>query len=75
VTARRGNPNWGKAVVPSSPATPSEFELEAKRLRLRPEQYVSSGELRAWCKRNSSRCYIPEWLLEAWEIDVDSHLA
>ena len=72
--SKRGNPNWGKPVA-AGPVMPSEFEIEAKRLRLTPESYVSSVQLRIWCQRNRNRCYIPEWLLKEWNIDVDTDLA
>lgn len=51
---------------------PSEFEQVAKHLRLTPATYASSLELRLWCQRNRNRCYIPEWLLKEWSIDVDA---
>jgi hypothetical protein len=73
--ARRGNPNWGRSDVPVPPSGPSEFEQEAKRLKLKPEHYVASVDLRAWCLKNRNRCYIPEWLLEAWRIEIDPNLA
>ncbi len=71
---RRVNKDWssGKGTVPVPPAGPSAFETEAKRLSLTPENYASSRQLRAWCEKNSSRCYIPEWLLKEWDIRVDS---
>jgi len=53
---------------------PSEFELHAKQLGLTPEKYASSDRLRQWCMQNKNRCYIPEWLLKEWELDVDPHL-
>jgi hypothetical protein len=34
--------------------------------------YASSRELRTWCDRNRNRVYIPEWLLEKWDITVDA---
>jgi hypothetical protein len=37
--------------------------------------YTYSRELRAWCKRNRNRVYIPEWLLEEWGITVDATLS
>jgi predicted secreted protein len=33
---------------------------------------VHSARLRAWCEENRNRCYIPEWLLDAWDIHVDT---
>jgi hypothetical protein len=72
---RRGNPNWGQAqFIPSGPALPTQFELQVHQLRLAPEMYVYSEELRGWCERNCNRCYIPEWLLAAWGIFVDANL-
>jgi hypothetical protein len=72
--AHRGNPNWGKAIVTRG-AMPSEFEMEAKRLRLTPKTYVTSPKLRAWCEQNKDRCYIPESLLQLWHITVNADLA
>ena len=46
------------------PAVPTEFELEVKKLKLKPEQYDKSQSLRAWINRNRNRVYVPEELLE-----------
>ena len=67
---RRGNPNWGRPVR-AVPALPSQFELLIHQLKLRPEMYISSRELRVWCERNRNHSYIPEWLIEEWELVVD----
>jgi hypothetical protein len=67
---KRGNPNWGRANAPLL-ALPTEFELRVRQLQLTKEMYTSSRELRAWCKQNRNRVYIPEWLLEEWGITVD----
>ncbi len=67
---KRGNPNWGKPFR-SGPVLPTEFEMQARQLRLTAETYVFSAELRRWCERNRNRCYIPEWLLDAWNIPVN----
>ncbi|HXU15435.1 MAG TPA: hypothetical protein VN708_09925 [Terriglobales bacterium] len=67
---RRGNPNWGH-VTPYIPKGPTEFELLVKRLRLTQEKYTSSPELKQWCKSNRNRCYVPEWLLEEWGLEVE----
>jgi hypothetical protein len=72
---RRGNPNWGKpemngAVVP----TVTEFQQVARDFNLQPDQYVDSTRLREWASRHRNSRYIPETLLKAWGIDVESSL-
>ena len=67
----RGNPNWGKP-IPPIPTLLTEFELQVERLGLSKAEYVKSPKLRHWCKHNRNRCYVPEWLLEAWGLTVDS---
>ena len=68
---KRGNPNWGRP-IPRAPALATEFELQVTQLQLTAEMYTSSRELRTWCDRNRNRVYIPEWLLEKWDITVDA---
>jgi hypothetical protein len=70
MTRKRGNQNWARPIVPS-PALATEFELRTRQLQLTPEMYISSAELRAWCWQNRNRCYVPEWLLAEWRINVD----
>lgn len=67
---RRGNPNWGRPTPPAR-AIATEFELQVRCLRLTPETYASSHELRIWCQQNRNRVYVPEWLLKKWQIRVD----
>jgi len=67
---KRGNPNWGKPFRPR-PAQATEFEMQVRQLQLTIESYVFSAELRDWCELNRNRCYIPEWLLEAWDMSVN----
>ena len=67
---KRGNPNWGRP-IPFIPALPTEFELRVRQLQLTARMYTSSPELRAWCEQNRNRVYIPEWLLDEWDITVD----
>jgi hypothetical protein len=74
MTRPRGNPNWGRP-MPPAPVLPTAFEIEVRQLRLTVETYVFSAELRGWCKENRNRCYIPEWLLEAWDIRVDPYFS
>jgi hypothetical protein len=45
-----------------------------KRLRLTKETCAGSAELRTWCQKNKNRCYIPEWLLSLWDMDVDPNI-
>jgi len=71
---KRGNPNWGRPMRPA-PVVATEFELQVRQLRLTVETYVFSAELRNWCERNRNRFYIPEWLLDMWDIPVDPDLS
>jgi len=68
---KRGNPRWGKA-GPLPPASATEFEMQVHRLGLTKETWVGSTELRKWCERYRNQCYIPEWLLDFWGIEVDA---
>jgi hypothetical protein len=68
---KRGNPKWGKP-LPRLPALLTEFELQVKRLGLTEGEYVASVELHRWCDRNRNRCYVPECLLKAWGMQVES---
>ena len=68
---KRGNPNWGKSTRPL-PALLTEFEMQVARLGLPKAQYVTSAPLKRWCERNRNRCYVPEWLLEAWGLTVEA---
>jgi hypothetical protein len=56
-------------------ALPTEFELQASQLQLTAETHAYSHDLRAWCKRNRNRVYVPEWLLEKLGITVDATLS
>lgn len=67
---RRGNPKWGQP-LPSVPVFPTEFELQVRRLGLAKREYLTSVALKLWCHRNRNRVYVPEWLLEAWEMSVE----
>jgi len=67
---KRGNPNWGKPGQ-AIPAAATEFEVQVRQLGLSKEAYADSMELHRWCERNRNRCYVPEWLLAEWGIDVD----
>jgi hypothetical protein len=71
---RRGNPDWGHPPQ-RPPALPTEFETQVKRIGLTKQEYVTSAELKRWCERNRNRVYVPEWLLEAWAMSVESTLS
>lgn len=64
---RAGNPNWGKSYL-ADPVivNPSMFELAADQLRLKPNQYAHSEELQRWGRKNYTRYYVPQDLLEKW---------
>jgi hypothetical protein len=75
VAQRRGNPNWGKPepnglVIP----TITEFERVTRELKLQPDQYIPSIELREWASRNRNSKFIPQLLLDAWGFEVESSL-
>ncbi len=57
--------------MPFTPAIPTQFELTVKRLRLTPQMFASSRELKRWCVFNRNRFYVPEWLLKEWSLDVE----
>jgi hypothetical protein len=71
---KRGNPNWGRP-MPLAPVLATAFEMQVRRLRLTPDTYLLSDELRSWCERNRNRFYVPEWLLHMWDIPVDPDLS
>ena len=49
-------------------------DADLRHLHLAPEEYVASSRLRRWCEENKNQHYIPEWLLKAWNISVNSDL-
>ena len=76
MTRKRGNADWSSGRPTKVPAsTPTEFELQARRLGLTEERYASSDQLRLWCEHNRDRCYVPEWLLKRWGMAADPNLA
>ena len=74
MTHKRGNPNWCSG-QPFRPTLATEFEERVRQLGLTKHLYTESAQLRDWCERNRNRCYIPEWLLDAWGIAVDPPLS
>jgi hypothetical protein len=71
---RRGNPNWGKPEIPVAPATLSAFESFVKSLRLSPEQYVNSSQLREWVRKNKDHKFVPQAVLEAFGFEASSEV-
>jgi hypothetical protein len=65
-----GNPNWGKPYVPLSFVI-TEFEQQAEKLGLSPNEYQASPQLQKWCLMNAASHYVPEPLLKAWGIRVN----
>lgn len=72
VMARRGNPNWGKAMLDAMPAVPSRFEKLVEKLGLEnnPEQWPHSEPLREWARANRHFYFVPERLLASWGLIV-----
>jgi hypothetical protein len=70
---RRGNPNWGRGGQPVQPAraAATEFDMQVRLLGLTKQTCADSAELRTWCEHNRNRCFVPEWLLDAWAIEVN----
>jgi hypothetical protein len=72
---RRGNPNWGKPeMMGRVEPTATEFQRVASEFNLQPDEYISSTQLREWASRNKNSKFIPETLLKAWGIEVESSL-
>ncbi len=70
----KGNPSWtnGKVAEIRPASMPTEFENVARSLQLDQKGYVKSQQLREWCRSNKNRCYVPEWPLEEWEMQVNA---
>jgi len=65
---RRGNPNWGKPEPYILSTSICSFDSLVKMLKLTPDQYESSEELKRWSERNKDSKYIPQELLQVWNI-------
>lgn len=73
--AKRGNPNWSSGYFPITRPAATEFETRVRDLGLTMNNCAESVKLRNWCEANHHRCFIPEWLLKAWGIPIDSDVA
>lgn len=72
---KRGNPNWGKPdIYSAADVGPSSFEQIVQKLRLSPDQYLGSVQLKEWVRKNKDQKYVPSDLLEAWDFDTVSEI-
>jgi hypothetical protein len=60
---RSNNLFTNPCLIRSREPTESSFEQVVQSLRLSPERYAESPELRAWVRRNKSYKYVPPDLL------------
>ena len=69
---QRGTPNSNRSRATSSPPfSESSFERVVDSLKLSPEQYQSSSELREWVLQNKDHKYVPPELLKAFGFQVN----
>jgi hypothetical protein len=69
---QRGTPNSQRSGAASSPPlSESSFERVVDSLKLSPEQYQSSSELREWVLQNKDHKYVPPELLMAFGFQVN----
>jgi hypothetical protein len=67
---QRGNKNWGNHKVPSVPtAVPTQWELTTRRLGTTDPHNV---ELRCWVRKHYRSRYVPEPVLKALGLDLDT---
>ena len=52
------------------PYAPTKFELFVAQHQLTEAEFLASKKLKAWVLENRNSCYVPEYLLEAWKIEV-----
>jgi hypothetical protein len=63
MSKRRSNNLFTNPCLIRQKPTESSFEQVVQSLRLSPERYAESPELRAWVRRNKSYKYVPPDLL------------
>ena len=72
MAARYGTSNSIKpAAMTAHGFSGSSFEKVVDSLKLSPDQYQSSAELRAWVLRNKDDKYVPPELLKAYGFQVN----
>jgi len=70
---KRGNPKWGKPDIhPIAPIQPNSFDQVVRKLRLSPDQYIDSAQLKDWVRKNKDHKYVPSDLLATWGFDAAS---
>ena len=68
----RGIPNSARSEATNPPPfSESSFERVVDSLKLSPEQYQSSTELREWVLQNKDHKYVPPDLLKAFGFQVN----
>jgi len=63
-------PNWTQGQYWDIPNGPPAFEIEVKRLNLKPAEYAGSEELKQWVRQNKDHKYVPLDLLSTWKLKV-----
>lgn len=71
---KRGNPNWGNPTVSSASVRPNSFEEIVRKLRLSPDEYLSSVPLKEWVRKNKDHKYVPSDLLKAGNFEAASDI-
>jgi hypothetical protein len=72
MSPQRGTPNPNSAgAINAPPLSASSFERVVDSLKLSPDQYQSSSELREWVLRNKDHKYVPPDLLKAFGFQVN----
>ena len=57
-----------------SVAQPTSFELLVRELKLRPDDYESSAELKQWVRQNKDQKFVPLDVLKLWNFTVHAEL-
>jgi hypothetical protein len=69
---QRGTPNSNRSGTTNAPPfSESSFERVVDSLKLSPDQYQSSTELREWVLQNKDHKYVPPELLKAFGFQVN----
>lgn len=72
MSSQRGTSNSAKTeAMNPRPSSESSFDRVVDSLKLSPEQYQSSAELREWVLQNKDHKYVPPDLLKAFGFQVN----